>query len=122
MASSLTNELPRLIKGEVIKGTSIESKVNVSNVKVSEPCWMDPIVDFLAKDRVPDNEKKAERICKTAARYWLSEDRRLYQRSFGGPYLLCLHPDKVEELLAELHEGVCGSHVGGQSLAYRAMT
>lgn len=40
----------------------------------------------------------------------------------GGPYLLCLHPDKVEELLAELHEGVCGSHVGGQSLAYRAMT
>ena len=47
-----------------------------------------------------------------AARYWLSTDRKLYQRSFGGPYLLCLHLEKVGELLAELHDGVCGNHVG----------
>ncbi|XP_075633846.1 uncharacterized protein LOC142606367 [Castanea sativa] len=100
----------RFQKGEVIKEPSIESKVNVSNVKVYEPCWMNPIVDFLAEDRVPDNEKEVERIRITAAQYWLSKDQRLYQRYFGGPYLLCLHPDKVEELLAELHEGACGNH------------
>ena len=41
---------------------------------------------------------------------------------FGGPYLLCLHPEKVGELLAELHDRVCGNHVGGCSLAHRAMT
>ena len=52
----------------------------------------------------------------------MSEDCRLYQRSFGGPYLLCLHPGKVDKLLTELHEGVCGSHVGGHLLAHRAMT
>ena len=40
----------------------------------------------------------------------------------GGPYLLCLHPGKVDKLLTELHEGVCGSHVGGHLLAHRAMT
>ena len=57
-----------------------------------------------------------------AARYWLSTDRKLYQRSFGGPYLLCLHPEKVAELLVELHDGVCGNHVGGCLLAHRAMT
>ena len=39
-----------------------------------------------------------------------------------GPYLLCLHPDKVNELLTELHEGLCGSHVKGHSLAHQAMT
>ena len=36
----------------------------------------------------------------------------------GGPYLLCLHLDKVSEILAELHDEVCGNHVGGRSLAH----
>ena len=31
-------------------------------------------------------------------------------------------PKKVMELLAELHDGVCGNHVGGCSLANQAMT
>ena len=35
---------------------------------------------------------------------------------------MCLYPRKVNELFAELHDGVCGSHVGGCSLAHRAMT
>ena len=47
-----------------------------------------------------------------AAQYWLSADRKLYRRSFGGLYLPCLHPEKVSDL-AELHDKVCGSYVGG---------
>ena len=35
---------------------------------------------------------------------------------------MCLHLEKVNEVLIELHEGVCGSHVRGHSLAHRAMT
>ena len=35
---------------------------------------------------------------------------------------MCLHPKKVNDLLAELHEGVCGGHAEGRSLAHRAMT
>ena len=83
---------------------------------------MDPIIDFLADDRISDDEKKANKVRRVASQYWLSEDRKLYRWSFGGPYLSCLHPEKVGQLLAELHEGVCDSHVGGQSLAHRAMT
>ena len=74
---------------------------------------MDPIIDFLAEDRVSDDDKVANKICRVASRYWLSADRKLYQRSFGGPYLSYLHSEKVNELLSELHDGVCGSHVGG---------
>ena len=83
---------------------------------------MDSIVDFLAEDRIPDDKKEASKIRRVASRFWLSTDKKLYRRSFGGPYLLCLHPGKVNEVLTELHEGVCGSHVGGRSLAHRAMT
>ena len=71
---------------------------------------------------MPTDEKEEEKLHWTAAWYWLSADRKLYRRSFGGPYLQCLHPSKIEELLAELHDCVCSSHVGGCSLAHRAMT
>ena len=83
---------------------------------------MDPIIDFLAEDQLPNDEKEASKVHRVAARCWLLTDRKLYRRSFGGPYLLCLHPEKVIKLLAELHDGVCGSHVGGRSLAHQAMT
>ena len=85
-------------------------------------CWMDPIIKFLAEDQVPDDEKETEKVHRTATRYWLSANHKLYRRSFGGPYLQCLHLSKVKELLAELQDRVCGSHVRGCSLAHWAMT
>ena len=44
------------------------------------------------------------------------------QAYFSGPYLLCIHPEMTESLLEELHEGICGSHTGGRSLAHKAIT
>ena len=84
LASSLTKEVPQLIRVEVVKEPSIDVKVNVLTVMVSKLCWMDPIINFLAEHCVLNDEKKAERIRRIAAWYWLSEDRRLYQRFFGG--------------------------------------
>ena len=98
------------------------ARISVTAVSIAEPCWMDSIVDFLVEDRIPDDEKKASKVRRIASWYWLTTDRKLYRRSFEGPYFLCLHPRKVNEVLIELHEGVCGSHVGGCSLAHRAMT
>ena len=124
LASSMTEDVPQLIKVELIAEPSINTAVGVGVAvfSIEEPCWMNPIIDFLAKDRVPNDEKEANRVHQIAAWYWLSADRKLYRMSFGGPYLLCLHPKKVNELLAKLYDGVCGSYVGGCSLAHRAMT
>ena len=124
----MTEDIPRQIKVELIGEPSISTtadgatKVNVAAITTAGSCWMDPIIEFLAEDRIPDDESEANKICRVASRYWLSANRKLYRRSFGGPYLLCLHPEKVDELLAELHEEVCGGHVRGRSLAHRAMT
>ena len=53
---------------------------------------------------MPDDEKEASKVRRVVAWYWLSADCKLYQRSFGVLYLLCLCLDKVNELLMELHE------------------
>ena len=117
----MTEDVPWIIKMELIAKLSINAAIGVVVVSASGPCWMDPIIDFLVEDRVLDDEKEASRI-RRVTRYWLLADCILYWRSFGGPYLLCLCLEKVNELLAELHDRVCGSHVGGYSLAYRATT
>ena len=96
-----------------VAGNEGAARVEVTTVATLGPSWMDPIVDFLVDDRIPDDEKEANKICRVVTWYWLSKDRKLYHRSFGGPYLLCLHPKKVGQLLGELHEEVCGSHVEG---------
>lgn len=83
---------------------------------------MDLIVDFLAENHLSSELKEAKKVRRVSAWFWLSKDRRLYQKSFGGPYLLWLHPSKVDELLTKLHERVCGNHVGGRLLTHQAMT
>ena len=83
---------------------------------------MDSISLFLEKDILPEEKSEVEKVRRKAPRFWLSEDRKLYKRSFFGPYLLCVHPEASESLLEELHQGVCGSHTGGRSLSYRTLT
>ena len=107
---------------EVVIEHSIDARVNVSMVVVSEPCWLDPVINSLAEDRVPVDGKEAGTVRRVLAWYWLLANHKLCQRSFRGLYLQCLQPRKVDELLTELHEGVCDSHVGGHSLVHRAMT
>ena len=83
---------------------------------------MDPIVLFLKEDVLPESKFEANKIQRKTPRFWLSVDQKLYKRSFSVPYLLCVHPEAVELLLEELHEGICGSHMRGRSLSHRALT
>ena len=83
---------------------------------------MDSISLFLERDILPVEKSETEKAQRKAPRFWLSEDRKLYKRSFSGPYLLCVHPEASESLLEELHERVCGSYTGRRSLSHRAIT
>ena len=83
---------------------------------------MDSIMQFLKEDTLPEERVEADKVRRKATRYWLSENQKLYKRSFSGPYLLCVHPEMTESLLEELHEGICGSHTSSRSLAHRVIT
>ena len=83
---------------------------------------MDPIVLFLREDILPSEKLEADKIRRKAPCFWLSDNQKLYKRSFSGPYLLCIHPEVSELLFEELHEGICGSHIGGRSLSHTVVT
>ena len=95
--------------------------VHIHQIRVG-PNWMDSIVLFLKKEVLPQDKSEAEKVWRKPPRFWLSENQKLYKRSFSGPYLLCIHLEIVELLLEELHEGICGSHTGDRSLSHKALT
>ena len=111
LASSVAPEFRRTITVEVPDSPSIVKggQVSVCQVELG-PSWMDPILGYLSKDILPADQKEAAKIRKTATRYWVSREGKLYKKSYTGPYLFCVHPDQVLNLLYEIHEGVCGSH------------
>ena len=85
LASALIEDVPRLIKVELISKPSITTTTNLGVTKVGltvisivESCWMDPIIAFLAEDCIPDDGKAANRVHRMASRYWLSADKKLY--------------------------------------------
>ena len=84
--------------------------------------WLDPIVLFLKDDILPEEKGETDKVRRKAPQFWLFEDQKLYKHFFSGSYLLCIHPEAVDPLLEELHEGIRGSHTRGRSLSHRALT
>ncbi|XP_030924958.1 uncharacterized protein LOC115951992 [Quercus lobata] len=59
LASSITKDIPQLIRVELVPESSIKvsrnegaARVEVTAVATLGPSWMDPIIDFLADDRI----------------------------------------------------------------------
>ena len=123
LATSLRSSLPWVVVVKDMDSSSLMkvSSVGLYNLHVGTRC-MDPIMTFLKRGVLLEDKHEAEKVCRGAPRYWLSEEQKLYKCSYLRPYLLCVHPEVVEPLLEELHEGIYGSHIGGKSLAHRALT
>ncbi|XP_075665216.1 uncharacterized protein LOC142634847 [Castanea sativa] len=123
LATSSVQGLPRVILVEdLYKPAEREGeRVLLHQIRVG-PSWMDLIVLFLKDDILPEEKGEADKVRRKAHRFWLFEDQKLYKCSFFRPYLLCIHPEVVDPLLEELHEGIYGSHTKGRSLSHKALT
>lgn len=122
-ASIVKLEIKITIEVEFMLRPSIEADRNcnmVCDVKFDlGVCQMDQIIHYFNDKRLPTDTGETHRIRAQASQYQLSPDQKFYRRSFSGPYLKCVHPQKMQSILLEFHEGRCGSHTGGQSLAHR---
>jgi ribonuclease HI len=122
LAMALEMDKQRTVCIETLDQPSIQNQeVSVCSISC-RPSWMDPILSYLKDNKLPEDKKEAKMIKRKAPRYWVSDEGLLYRRSFTRPYLLCVHPKKVRDFLFEIHEGICGSHTGGRSLAHKAIS
>ncbi|XP_065033836.1 uncharacterized protein LOC135666192 [Musa acuminata AAA Group] len=82
--------------------------------------WVQELLRFKRDGTLPLDEVAARRLRRTHA-WYAEESGRLYKRSFTHPLLRCLEPDEARTVLAETHEGVCGEHIGGRTLAHKIL-
>ncbi|XP_075636621.1 uncharacterized protein LOC142608844 [Castanea sativa] len=96
LATSLGLSLPWVVVVEEMNSSSLTG-VSLDRVYslYMGMSWMDPIVSFLKQGVLLENKCEAEKVRRSAPRYWLSGDQKLYKRSHSRPYLLCVHPEAV---------------------------
>jgi len=82
--------------------------------------WMTPYERYLADGILPLQSVEARKIKKNYAKYTLI-DGELFRHGFTHPILVCVSGDQCTRIMAELHERICGSHIGGLSLASKAI-
>ncbi|XP_074360235.1 uncharacterized protein LOC141700333 [Apium graveolens] len=82
--------------------------------------WMTPILAYIHKGALPEDKFKARRFCYQAARY-VVYDEVLYKRGFNQPLLRCVDEEEGNYILREVHEGICGNHSEGNSLAMKVL-
>nr|XP_027093762.1 protein NYNRIN-like [Coffea arabica] len=81
---------------------------------------MDPIVRYLAQGELPPSRIEARKILLKSQKYTLAQGV-LYRKSYLQPWLKCITPEEGGYVLRELHEGICGNHVGTRVLAKKGM-
>ena len=59
-----------------------------------ESDWRTPLIDYINKGVVPDDEKEAKQLLKKATRYTVFEGH-LFKRRVSVPLLKCIGPYEV---------------------------
>ena len=85
-----------------------------------EVTWITPLFDYIHNGSFPDDCNEARKIKAKAARFTIIEGW-LFKRSYSGPYLTCVNPNKFKKIIAEHHEGKCRIHSGERSLAHKEL-
>ena len=101
-----------------------EPSVNVDNEEVSpvmsEPSWMDPMWDYLVDGILPSDPKEASKLRTRSTRFTIHQGT-LYKRGFSTPILKCVGKEDANYVLKEVHEGICGNHIGARSLEAKTL-
>ena len=111
---------PKCTKGilvEVLNRPSITKEEEV--MKIDALDRRSPIIKYL-KSPVIETDSESVKLSSRATKYILIDDI-LYKKSSNLPYLRCLGPIEAQYTLREIHEGICGQHMGGRSLSYKAL-
>ncbi|KAL0460959.1 UNVERIFIED_CONTAM: Transposon Ty3-G Gag-Pol polyprotein [Sesamum latifolium] len=90
--------------------TQIEARQAIS--------WMDAIRKYLEHEQLPAETLEARCIKRLSTRFFI-EGGHLFKKSFTLPALRCLIPEEAWKVMKEIHEGCCGNHAGGRSLAQK---
>ena len=120
LATALQEDIGESAPVEYLAEPSIDPYSLVVAPIGSVPNWMDPIWDYINDGTLPDDPKEAAKIRVRSSRF-TNHKGSLYKRGFFTPFLKCIAGEDTEYVLREVHEGICGNHIGARALAGKVL-
>jgi hypothetical protein len=81
--------------------------------------WRQPFIDYIREQTVPAANNSAEQLIRGAKSYVLVGDK-LYRRGATSGVLMKCVPQEGNDILEEIHKGVCGNHASSRTLVSKA--
>ena len=120
LTTASQEDLGRLILVEHLPEPSVSIDNGEVSPVMSEPSLRDPIWDYLVDDTLPSDPKEASKLRARSTRFTVHRGT-FYKRGFSTPILKCIGKEDANYILREVHEGICGSHIGARTLAGKTL-
>ncbi|GJX09663.1 reverse transcriptase domain-containing protein [Tanacetum coccineum] len=120
IASTSFAHLSKQVLVEELKEKSKHEKEVLAIVEEEEKTWMTPIYEYLTKEILSEDKKKARVVRRKASRYTIINGT-LYKKSFLGSWLRCVGPLQANYVLREIQKGSCSMHSGPRSVVSNAI-
>ncbi|KAJ8478335.1 hypothetical protein OPV22_022062 [Ensete ventricosum] len=117
LASSRATDTPT---GPTVRTVGPSIGPTLMTVGQEDGGWTNEILYFKQTGVLPEDKAAARRVRRAESWYCII-DGCLYRRGFSRPLLRCLNPTEAQTTLAEIHEGICGDHVGARTLAHMVL-
>jgi len=117
---SLIQDTARAPRVSAFVASPEEEKCAQVYTLVEGDTWMTPYRRYIADGILPAEPGEGKRIKRNSTRYVLL-DGVLFRHGFTHPIMTCVSGNKCTRIMSKLHEGICGSHVGGRSLASKVI-
>jgi ribonuclease HI len=95
------------------------STAEPEEVMMIEETWMQPYLAYMINKTLPNDTLEARRIIRRSKAFIVLQGK-LYKKSITGVLQQCVTPQEGQEILKDIHAGVCGHHASSRAIAAKA--
>ena len=78
------------------------------------------ILKYMRGGYRPQDINQAKKLQRQASWFCIFQGE-LYKKSFSLPLLRCVTKAEAQKVIEEIHEGICGNHIGRKALSLKAL-
>jgi hypothetical protein len=101
-------------------GASKLGTAEPEEVMMIEETWMQPYLAYMINKALPEDTVEARRIIRRSKAFVMLQGK-LYKKSITDVLQRCVTPQEGQEILKDIHAGVCGHHASSRAIAAKAI-
>jgi hypothetical protein len=100
-------------------GAGKTSIAEPEEIMMIEETWMQLYLAYMINKTLPEDTVEAKRIIRRSKAFVILQGK-LYKKSISVVLQRCITPQEGQEILKDIHAGVCGHHASSRAIAAKA--